>query len=616
MKAHAKAGWIALVTIVIFSAAFLAIAASRQIAPTAPSPLPGFMPRGALLYLEAKDFPGLLAGWSASPEKQQWLTSDDYEVFSRSRLFLRLGEAQKEFAAAAGIPPDMSFVTQAAGGQSALALYDIGNLEFLYISRVSSTGAMQSALWQARPKFESRSVAGSTFYVHTDALSGRTVAFAVTNDYLLLATREDLIASSLQLMAGGAGPRLTGEDWYTQSVAAAGAPGDLRMILNMEKITPSPYFRSYWAQPNAKELRGYSAAISDVHLDSSQYREDRVLLPKPADSASAASASSAAAQPADAVAASIASSTGGAQAVADLVRLVPGDAAVYRASADPTTDASLDLLRTKILSPSTSDAPASKNAPAVNLTGGEVGGAGDLETRIDQPPSARRVPTDPSSVLRAVLASANVQAILSFDSAGPASGTASNIPSEVPFVEIHSAVVLRAAGNWDPAVIRAALARAVEQSTTTQGLGTAWKESGDASAVALTGPAGQYFELDGLLPIRVAVRGNLLMVANNPDDIAAVLAQVASRTTAAPASFVSGVRLAAAQPGFLRLTSALDRGNPGSSDDSAGSDGEPPFFSANLGSLGRVFSGVDSESVEVHTLPGKTLETVTYNWKP
>jgi len=210
-------------------------------------------------------------------------------------------------------------LSQAAGKQSALALYDIGNLEFVYISRVPSASSVQTALWQTRTKFESHSAAGSPYFVHTDATSGRVVAFAITNDYLILATREDLIAGTLSLLAGGAGPKLTGEDWFAQAVSSAGGPGDIRMVLNMEKIAVDPHFRSYWIQPNAKEMRRYSAAISDLHLSGGIYQEDRVLLSKADDPAHATSASASAGPAA-------VSSTGapeGAQAVADLLRLVP-----------------------------------------------------------------------------------------------------------------------------------------------------------------------------------------------------------------------------------------------------------------------------------------------------
>ncbi|MGB6431935.1 MAG: hypothetical protein WBF06_15235 [Candidatus Acidiferrales bacterium] len=588
--------WIAAGTVAVLAAALFAWAASKPSAtsaPSDPSPLAGFMPPGAMLYIEAKDFSSLLSEWNASPEKRQWLTSDNCEAFSRSRLLLRLADARKEFASAAGVSPDTTLLSQAAGKQSALALYNIGNLEFVYISRVPSAAAMQSALWQARTKFESRSAAGAPFFVHTDAASGRVVAFAVTSDYLILATREDLLAGTLNLLAGGSGPKLTGEDWYAHAVSSAGAPGDLRMVLNVEKIAADPHFRSYWIQANAKEMRNFSAAISDLHLSGSTYQEGRVLLPKTDDSAPTTSA------PAGAADAPPAAASTSAQAVADLLRLVPDDAGVYRASADPSADASLVALQTKILAPHTGSAPPSKLAPEVNLTAGEVGSSSDLETRIDQPHVPQANSVDDWSALRADLQGANVQAMLSFDS--------TRVDPNTNFVQINSTVVLAAASDWDATSVNNALSRGIAQSASTQQLGTSWKRAGAAP--------NDYFELDGLLPVRVATRGKLLIVSNDADSIAAVLARVKSPSSAEPSTFAAGFHHAAEQPNFLRLVSTLDRANPQGAPDSPDPGVEPAFFSANIASLSRVLSGLDSGSVVIRESPGKTLETVIYRWK-
>src|SRR5262249_55959158 len=178
----------------------------------------------------------------------QWLHGDNYQVFSQSRLFLRLKEASDQFAAAAGLPADMKFVSQLAGAQSAVALYDIGKLQFLYVTKIGSASSEQTALWESRMKFEPRATAGATFYLRKDPDSEREVAFAVNGDYLLLATREDLLAGALRLMAGSKDRTIESEPWWNRSVSSAGRAGDLRLVLNLEKIVPSPYLRSYWIQ--------------------------------------------------------------------------------------------------------------------------------------------------------------------------------------------------------------------------------------------------------------------------------------------------------------------------------------------------------------------------------
>src|SRR5689334_2706725 len=226
------------------------------------------MPEGSLLYIEARDFSALLKDWNSSPERAAWLKSDDYRVFSNSRLFLRLGRASDQFASTAGLPPDMKFLVDAAGKESAVAVYDIGNLEFLYITRLSSGDFLQSALWQSRNKFQPRTAGGKQFFTRKDEESGRVVAFAIADDYLVLGTREDLVAGSLELMSGSKGRTLSQEGWYSQARAAASpTAGDLRMVMNMEKIAVAPHFRTYWIQNNITEMQSYGSAISDLYRE-------------------------------------------------------------------------------------------------------------------------------------------------------------------------------------------------------------------------------------------------------------------------------------------------------------------------------------------------------------
>src|SRR5712692_9628237 len=387
-------------------------AAFQALAPEAP-PLSRYVPAGSLLYLQAKDFSALLGDWNASPQKASWVKSKNYEVYSRSRLFLRLQGASQQFAAAAGLPPDMNFLMQVAGIQSALALYDIGKLEFLYITKLPSASSVQSALWQTRAKFETRSAAGVTFYVRRDPESEREVTFAINGDYLILATREDLLAGALQLMTGNKERSIEAEQWWSQSVAAAGPAGDLRMVLNLEKIVPSPYFRSYWIQPNITDMKQYSAAVSDLFRSSKEYREERVLLKKSAAPGNATTGDAA-------------------TAVADLVRLVPADAGTYEVRVVPSAADCLDVLETKILAPHRGPAVAQQTAPDLQLSPGETGSSSDLETRIDQAPLKTSASSDASTPLKDLFQKAQVRAILQVQ--------ATERDKDGVFVRIHSGV--------------------------------------------------------------------------------------------------------------------------------------------------------------------------------
>lgn len=539
------------------------------IAPPAPE-LFRFIPSGALLYLQAKDFSSLLSDWDKSQEKESWLHSKNYDVFSQSRLFLRLRDASAQFSSAAGVPADASLLRQIAGKQTALALYDIGNLQFLYMTRLPSRDSAQSALWQTRSKFETRSAGGVTFFYRQDADSGREVAFAVTDDYLVLATREELMVGTLELLAGGKNHSIEEEAWWSRPIAAAGAPGDLRMVLNLEKIAPSPYFRSYWIQRNITEMKQYSSAISDLTRSNKEYLEERTLLRKEA----------AADKPAD---------DKGPAAVAEILRLVPSDIGIYEAKANPDPKDSLQLLTVKILAPHLGPAVPERLVPQVQLGSGETGSSSDLETRIDQPPVQNPVGVDHRARLRDLFAKNRIFAQLQLQ-------RTDRDPAGV-FVRIHSAVAFLGESNWDEQSVHAAVAEFTRPEFTSQQLGVAWKS------------ASGYSVLDGLWPLAVAIREKYLLVSDDATLLTGALAALNQKTTASPAVFAAGFLHHRERENFVALTKFLDLGAKTSV---AGAT--PQFFSENMASLSFALKHVSSERIVIRDAADRETQTITYSW--
>lgn len=547
-------------------------AAHRAAAPPTES-LPQFVPAGSLLYLEAKDFSSLLNDWNASPQKQQWVQSSDYEVFSRSRLFLRLKGAGDQFAAAAGLPPDMNFLSQVSGAHSVLALYDIGNLQFLYITYLPSAKSMATTLWQTRAKFEPRNAGGVDFYLRRDLESQHEVAFAVSGDYLLLATREDLMAGALQLMSGKQDRTIGSEQWWAQSTSAAGHEGDLRMVLDLEHLVPNGYFRTYWVQQNITDLSQYSAAVSDLFRTNKQYREERVLIRKqePKETASA-----------DDLA-----------VTANLVRLVPDNAGSYIATVDPTTDACFALLETKLLAPHLGPAPPSQFAPRVQLASGEQGGGSDLETRIDQAPVERPATPQTTSILKELLDKAAIQASLQVQS--------TERDKAGVFVRIHTAVIVAAAEDWNEASVQSALADFVRPGLTASQLGVGWQDR-----------AG-YRELDGLWPLVASVHGKFLLVGDDPALIEALLANFDRKSDYKPAELLAGFNHEQERGNFARFATLVDGPNA-VTEGMQSIERQPQFFSGNIASLSATLAGVSRQRIEVRSNGEKVRQTVTYEW--
>ena len=549
--------------------ALLCCAAAYVFLQTVPSTrnLATLMPSGALLYLEAPDFGRILRDWNSSQTKAGWLASQNYAAFSRSNLFTKLHDVYSEYGNAAGFTPDLPRLIEIAGSESALALYGIRDVEFLYITRMSQTNLAKSQLWTVRDKFQQRQAAGVDFFLRTDPASKRTVAFAFAKDYLFLATRDDLIAQSLELLAGTSNPSIASDPWYRDSVAAASGsnPRELRLVMNLDSLVKSTYFGSYWIQRNTSELRQYSAGLADVGRSGGDLVENRVFLHTPDTPANSSSD------------------------VASLLALIPPEAGLYRAepAADPACAA---LIAQKLIGSSAQRARDWREAPNAIPEDQLAGSEADLETRIDEQPLPQDAGFAASTEsIGALLAKAGVGNVLLIESSAPLSGT---------FIQTPSAIVLSARGDWNPAAARVALSEATAKLWTTSGLGAAWTTSNLAGYAAN--------RLDGLGSLMFVTRGPLLFISNDLPMLAAVVSRAgAAQTPTTALTYAAGFRHTREHSNFERIMTALDFG-------SGGPPGAPPFFSANIASLSRALSNISEVQVTHREQNGVTIQKVIY----
>lgn len=569
--------------------------------------LSSYAPQGALLAIESPDFAGLLKAWTGSKEEKGWLGSDNYAGFSRSRLFSRLSEAQGQFAATAGLAVDARFVEQVAGKRSLLAWYDIGQLQFLYVTEMAAGEAEKTPLLALRSRFEERKVGDAVFFVRTEGDPARTVAFAVRGDYLLLGTDENLMAGALQLMQQPAERTLRTEPWYAGTVAAAArTPGDLRMTLNMTKIVRSPYFRSYWVQQNITEMKSYSAALSDLYRSAGSFREERVLL-----------AADGSAHAAD-------------EDLAPVLEYVPARAGVYRASARPLTDAVLEELEDRLLSPAPGDYRDARVAPVASLETAAMGDAASLEERIDEPSVVAQPRSAEIAPLRAVIDGAGPQAMLVFSSTDTPGGERAAGSSGAVFVGIHTGIVVTSPGVWSEEQLKQALLAAVAPRLSVQGSGPAWTRRGDAQQ--------PWSELTGMQGLVLAVEGKTWVLASDESTLLRMMDAAHSETrNALMAITVAGFDHGSERAGLLRLSRVLDHRagapaasvRPGAADASAANptDGAVPsgaaepggssplFFSGNVAGLSDTFADLQSASFSETEAAGVRRQTVVYEWR-
>jgi hypothetical protein len=522
-----------------------------------PRPLSDLIPSSPLLYIEAKDFGGLVREWNTSRVKAAWLGSANYKVFRTTRLFLRLNEAQQEFSNAAGLPADMTLVDAVAGGDSALALYDIGGLEFLHITRMPQARALQTILWQSRAKFQPRRSAGIDYYVRQQ--QQRTAAFAVTNDLLLVATNEQSLASALALIAGQSAPAMRQEPWYRNAAAAQPQRGDLRMVQNFARVARSPYFQSYWVQENVRDLRQFDSFIADLDRTAGEYRERRSLL-RPE-----AAADMRPAEP----------------AVGELARLAPPDAGLFRAWAKPDPAAALAFIAEKMIAPRTGAPQDNRLAPPAVDMHATVGTEADLETRIDEAPLEDDSGRADLAPLRHVLESNTLQAMLEVQSA-----------RDETFVTTVGAVALSGDRPWDGDAVRNAISAAATKLWTVSGLGAGWVQR----------PNGVW-TLTGLGRIAVAVKEGVLIVGTS-EEMVQTMAGRTSAAAAPPATYAARYLHAQELPKFERMMRLIDSGSQRGN--------EPQFFSENIASLGGALGRVDTVTIESHDDGRMVKQTVAY----
>ncbi len=556
--------------------------ARRTAAP--PTSLTTYIPQDALLSIESPDFAALLHQWENSPQSKSWLASDNYSVFSNSRLYSRLSDAEDSFAKAAGIPAGTPLLNQVAGTQSVFAWYDIGKLEFLYITRMPASQSAQSQLLQARGSFQRRHAGNADFYLRTSSSDYSTVAFAQVStpsgDLLVLATREDLIANALALIAAPSpGQSLATEPWFTEASAALPpekSPPALHMVLNLDRIVPMPQFRSYWVQRNITWMKHYRAAVSDLYLSPANFREERALLPESPDPTVASTPD-----------------------LSALASLVPAETGVYRALATQDPAVAVTAIQEKLLGSYTPEAPTSESAPDPSLDTPQSGSAADLETRIDTPAPVSA--TASYQALTDTLQTTGLDAVLTLsDTQPPATKSALWLP-------IHSAVVLHATHPWNPQTLAAALQQSLRGSLTTANLGIDFHPitASGQTLYALTGPRPLFFA--------IKPADNLLLLADDQPTLLALLAQPTPtpRPDGANPTYLAAFNHTTQRAPYARLTALID----GTNATSAPTPTTPAFFSQNIRSLSDTFATLQSEHITQQTVYTNLRQTVTYTWQ-
>src|SRR5882762_9350452 len=164
-KKYSKPKRVALVTLICIVTGLIVYSKTRVT--QGPYALAADFPRGALVYAQFKDLPALLKRWNESSLKQQYLGSTNYAQFQHRHLALKLVQRWTEFNEGLGFQLDTASIGEAADSGAAIAIYDIGRLDLVFIAPLSDERLALTKFFKSKPQFEETELPdGASYYRH------------------------------------------------------------------------------------------------------------------------------------------------------------------------------------------------------------------------------------------------------------------------------------------------------------------------------------------------------------------------------------------------------------------------------------------------------------------
>lgn len=248
---------------------------------TAGESLLEYVPGRPLAALRAADFGALAARVKVLPAAEEYLNSNARAAYADSKLALKLDNQAQRLSKLAEMPLTLATLAEKAPGETVLALYDIGNLQFLLLVRLDPVAQAELPFVQNKDRFTERVYNGRTYLARRDERSGQVFLFYQQDDLLFVANNVGLLESALLAQSKPAEqPRLVDEEDYRHlwELAPSFAEFDALLFLDLNLLKDDRYFRTYWVWNNWQEFAGLKAGMVGFSCDGAQVVERRVLL--------------------------------------------------------------------------------------------------------------------------------------------------------------------------------------------------------------------------------------------------------------------------------------------------------------------------------------------------
>lgn len=217
--------------------------------------LAGVMPRGPLVYVQARDLASLMKTWMASSVRAKFYDSPSFKAFSQSRVFLKFQDRRADIEKATGIGIDESRLAEFAGGASALSIYDIGKLEMVFVTEVPRARAIATLLFKQLPQFQERSAEGASYYAREFTTDNGNLnqqfCFAYSDGKLIVTTTEGLMIRALKNAQQAGEDSALSDVMATAERATGFSANEVTLWLDQSKLNQNRHFRSYWIHRSA-----------------------------------------------------------------------------------------------------------------------------------------------------------------------------------------------------------------------------------------------------------------------------------------------------------------------------------------------------------------------------
>jgi len=241
------------------------------------------LPRGAIVYAQFSDLPAFIKRWDDSTLKQQYLDSTNFKQFERRHLALKLFARWQEFNDALGFELDTAAISGAAENRAAIAVYDIGRLDIIFIAPINEEQAAATAFFRGKDQFEEIELPDGTTYYSRDveAEKGRQkqqIAFAVQHGRFILATNEHLLLRALASINNRSQKDRLADQPSFKALSGEVVPHFATVWTDQARLNDDWYFKHYWAMQNVEQLKTIRAGMFDLELQAGQILEHRDFL--------------------------------------------------------------------------------------------------------------------------------------------------------------------------------------------------------------------------------------------------------------------------------------------------------------------------------------------------